>query len=288
MGSEGVDNLSSASEEYDKANEDEFRFMLQKIVDRLDTKLSDVASGVGQESLSSTSRLSHALPSVGVQTYEPDEIPVPPVVGLDEAYWFGHKLCPSPGLNVVFFMPGLKDYGAYGLNPANPGPITGNELTTDWTTIESTNWSEGTDSATGHKNGKFSYSGDIPASGSRKFLVNWGYTMYSVNTGLPFLQKLGRLVKDITGGSGTSGNVYIPGSERISDPYSVRAIYGFFIYEHQLSGSSIVSIASNTDTISFQLGLYIAGTGANTQIQQIRTNDDATGIQMTISPVDGI
>jgi len=282
----GVENLSSASEEYDKANEDEFRFMLQQIVDRLDSKLSSVAAGVGEESLSSNSRLSHVRPSVGVQTY-PEAVETP-VVGLDQAYWFGHKLCPLPGTNVVFFSPGLKDYVAVGLNPPFSGPITGNELTIDWTTIESSNWSEGTDSATGNKNGKFSYSGDIPSGGSRKFLVNWGYTMYSINTGLPFLQKLGRLVKDTTGNPGVAGNVYIPGSEKITDAYSVRAIYGYFIYEHQLSGSSIVSIASNTDTISFQLGLYIAGSGANTQIQQIRTNADATGIQMTISPVDGI
>jgi hypothetical protein len=177
---------------------------------------------------------------------------------LDRAYWFGNKVVASHTLTGM--ARGSKQWSA---------------LQTGWTANEAANWVE---VGGGSPTGEFEYSGTFPASGVRKFLVTWAFQMYGYSTVL-WWNMLGRVTKD-TG----SGHVLVPGSEMASTPYAWYAVFGVNIDQHHVSGSCVVSIASG-DKIAFQFGNFVSGAGT-VNLVNLQTNLDATGLQLTITPVD--
>lgn len=300
MGSYGVENLSSASEEYDKANEDEFRFMLQKIVDRLDNKLSDVASGVGQESLSSTSRLSHVLPSVGIKTYPDQSGGSAPVVLEDNNYFFGNW----SGFNITKSIPVLnlvpqwfekvefspmqttspvtwaQELVAPKVIPVNPVPPA----------------------AALASSSEFKYQGAFPESGEKYFLVNWslGLVGYSYIKG-QFV--MAGLTMDTTP---TYNNLIrvdthaiLPGTYQVSQGLGSGYEYlggVFYLGTQVCSGTAIVKIKNNVlngtqsgivDRLGFQWAMV-----NNTQVDQVPNPYTVTallpyadGFQISIVPL---
>jgi len=268
VGVTGVENLSSASEEYDKANEDEFRFMLQQIVDRLDSKLSSVASGVGEESLSSNSRLSHVRPSVGIKTYPDQSGGSAPVVLEDNNFFFGNW----ESFNITKSIP---------LGNLVPQWFEKVEFSARQTTTPVT-WAQEivapkvipvnqTPPAAALGFGsEFKYQGAFPESGEKYFLVNWslGLVGYSYIKGNLVIAGL---TMDTTptynGPVRVDTHADLPGTYQISQGLgSGYEYYGgvFYLGSQTCSGTAIVKIKNNVlngtqsgivDRLGFQWGM---------------------------------
>jgi len=295
----GVENLSSASEEYDKANEDEFRFMLQQIVDRLDSKLSSVAAGVGEESLSSNSRLSHVRPSVGVKTY-PDQSGSAPVVLEDNNYFFGNW----EGFSITKSIPVLNQvpiwFEKVSFSPRQiTSPVTWVQEVVSPKVIPVNQTPPAAALSFGSE---FKYQGVFPESGEKYFLVNWslGLVGYSYIKG-NFV--IAGLTMDTTptynGPIRVDTHVDLPGTYQVSQGLGSGYEYlnGYFYLGTQTcSGTAIVKIKDNVlngtqtgivDRLGFQWAM-----ANNTQVDAIPNPYNvqaltpyADGFQISIVPL---
>ena len=143
---------------------------------------------------------------------------------------------------------------------------------TSWTSNIASDWSE--------SSGAFSYAGDFPPSGSRKFIVSYQASFYGYSTN-QYWRMLGRLVKTPSGGALTE----IPGSVQHSSQYGSQIYLAYFM-THHLSGEAIVSISAG-DTIGFQYGHYVSHAGAAAYtIGSLQTLTGMSGMTINVTPVD--
>ena len=143
---------------------------------------------------------------------------------------------------------------------------------TGWNVREASDWEETSSGTTG----EFKYTGSFPASGIRKFLVTYNFTVYAAFSRL-FVKVLGRVTKD-TG----SGHAVVAGSFGDTSWYGYLAYLGYHYVSH-LSWSCLVSMQSD-DVISFQLGTY--GSGAATYNLSGMNTQQGNGVAITIVPAD--
>ena len=137
---------------------------------------------------------------------------------------------------------------------------------TTWVVRESENWT--------HTSGEFAYTG----SGTRQFLVSWAFSFTGWSSKSWWRMK-GRITKD-TG----SGHVVVPGSTIASQQYAYYSLFGVFVEDHILSGSSIVEV-SDGDTLSLDYGNYCSNGSISTfNVGSLFSNDD--GFLLTITPAD--
>jgi hypothetical protein len=143
-----------------------------------------------------------------------------------------------------------------------------------WTVRDSNNWTQVASS------GEFTYGGDFPAGGTRKFLVSWALSAQGYANQNYWNNKV-RVTKKPSGGSHT----LVPGSVVSSTWYGGLSIFGVILLRPTISGSCIVSIASG-DTIGLDFGHYCNNLSgiATFNVGSWYTEDD--GIIITITPAD--
>ena len=152
---------------------------------------------------------------------------------LDDAYWDGHW-------NTNEVLP---------ISTFDKGVITWMDAFEDWTELQASKWTE--------TDGEFIYSGNFPASGQRKFLVTYQFTLDAYANAL-WWTAVGRLTKD----SG-SGHDTIEGSVQAFSQYAYVIVYGVYLERTQLSNSTIVTIEEG-DKLAFNLGFHCTTGGAST------------------------
>ena len=152
---------------------------------------------------------------------------------LDDAYWDGHW-------NTDDVLPGAT---------FNRGVITWMDAFEDWTELQASKWTE--------TDGEFIYSGNFPASGQRKFLVTYQFTLDAYANAL-WWTAVGRLTKD----SG-SGHDTIEGSVQAFSQYAYVVVYGVYLERIQVSNATIVTIEEG-DKLAFNLGFHCTSGGAAT------------------------
>jgi hypothetical protein len=172
---------------------------------------------------------------------------------LDRAFWHGYKT--------------LAHHTLTGLTKGADNWVT---TPPSWTVQEAEEWSE--------SSGEWSYAGDFPASGKRYFRVSYHFAIDGYASA-NWWRMQGRVTHTPDGGAAA----VVPGSIMSSTPYAFYAIFGVSIQHHHVSGSCIVEMAHEDDTLSFQYGNYVTGAGTFTAGNLI-TRD--SGLSLTITPAD--
>lgn len=124
--------------------------------------------------------------------------------------------------------------------------------------------------------GEFEYTGTYPASGSRRFLVQWSWTLWFY-TFQPNVAICGKIAKEPSEGSYAD----VPGSMEISGIANYGTFLTAYLFFHNLSGSCIVSMEAG-DKIKFQHGTFGFGTYGVVAYASIAGTDGAT---ITITPI---
>ena len=165
---------------------------------------------------------------------------------------FGEKFTTNGTDNIVLngdYWDGHWDTAVLPTATFDKGVITWMDAFEDWTELQARNWTE--------TDGEFIYSGDFPASGQRKFLVTYQFTIDAYANAL-WWTAVGRLTKD----SG-SGHETIEGSVQAFSQYAYVVVYGVYLERIQLSNSTIVTIEEG-DKLAFNLGFHCTAGGAST------------------------
>lgn len=166
---------------------------------------------------------------------------------------------------------------AYGSFSKSWGPGTGRNPTitkgagttgnffpqeTSWTeNITSVLWEENEDGG-GTRLGTFSYTGDYPDSGSRKFVAHWGINLWYY-VAASYVALAGRIMKTPSGGS----EALVPGSLQVTSWDHYLLYLGYYYYIKHVSGTAMFEISSASDTIQFDYGVNSTyGSGTTTLI----------------------
>ena len=154
-----------------------------------------------------------------------------------------------------------------GRNPTitkGAGIIDGNFFPqeTGWTeNITSVLWEENEDGG-GTPLGTFSYTGDYPDSGSRKFVAHWGINLWYY-VAASYVALAGRIMKTPSGGS----EALVPGSLQVTSWDHYLLWLGNYYYIKHVSGTAMFEISSASDTIQFDYGVNSTyGSGTTTLI----------------------
>jgi len=149
---------------------------------------------------------------------------------LDEAYWDG-------AYNIVL---------SQTITGIAMGSIYYRTRFSNWIENKAKNWSE--------SGGEWTYSGNFPPSGVRKFLFTYHFTEDKAATS-PHVTTLARVTKDVG-----AGHIEVSGSVQASEVWSSLSAFGSIFIRHQVSNSFIVSIEEG-DKLAFQVGYLLGGSG---------------------------
>lgn len=240
--------------EFSQEEESEFRRELTNRLEDMSIEDDSIASAVDTSASSMIKRQLLSAPALGQSEVDENF----QVLGLKDA---------------TGYMSASKAVSSYSVTGYTRNADQWVAAPTSWTSNIANGWSE--------SSGAFSYSGEMPDIGSRKFLVSYAFSLYGYST-QAFWRMIGKLTKTPSGGSAAD----IAGSMQTDSYYGSQIAFGVYFMLHNVSASTIVSIASG-DTISFQYGHYVSHAIAGTyNIGNLQSLSGMDGIGLAISPID--
>ncbi len=251
--------LPGAPKEYKESSENDFRRDLGVRLEGIDSKIDQILGGSSGELSKMASRASLLSPPAGFTGSKRTQ---GSSTGTEPAYGSFNKTW------------GTSDAVTHtGVTLSSMAWFTEDIPPTVWTRNFYKDWEE-----LGPATGRLRYTGSYPASGSRKFLINWGMNLYYYSAST-YLGLAGRITKTPAGGSAAE----VAGSAQTTSWDHYLVYLGSNFYMKYVGGTAMVSISAG-DTIQFEYGVNSVSGSGTTTVVAYRTYE--SGITVNIVSMD--